>query len=77
MHILYRGAILIAIDQEPDVPVWTKDTTRKIATFQKTPSSSAAYFYLHSCVLQYLSNKNTELEAVDLKSREVNGLTVY
>lgn len=48
--ILYRGAILIAVDQEPNVPAWTKDTTRKIATFKETPSSSAAYFYLLNCL---------------------------
>lgn len=73
--ISYRGAILIAVDQEPNVPAWTKDTTRKIATFKGTPSSSAAYFYLCNCLLQYLSNQNTELE-VDLKPSEVNGLSL-
>lgn len=50
---------------------------KKPQTKQKTLSSSAAYFYQHSCLLQYLSNENTQLEGAELKLSGVNGLTVY
>lgn len=54
-----------------------KKTKTENTQTNQTPSSSAAYFYLHSCLLQCLSNENTQLEGVDLKLSEVNGLTVY
>lgn len=50
---------------------------KKPQTKQKMSSCSAAYFYLHSGLLKYLSNENTKPEGVDLKLSEVKRLTVY